>query len=69
MKNIDSLREECQEVMDELRTGKLKHYTASEWINGFGKQISSAKMQLEGAALSKEGPCKSARKFLCMDEK
>lgn len=54
--NIEDLRRQTLEVLDELRAGTMKHYVAKEFVNGVGKVIGSLKVSLEYAALRKETP-------------
>jgi hypothetical protein len=56
IKNIEDLRRQTLEVLDELRAGTMKHYTAKEFTNGVGKVIGSIKCELEYAALRREVP-------------
>jgi hypothetical protein len=53
---VTELRNDLLKVYDELRAGKLEPKDAKEINNTAGKIISSAKVQLEYAAVRNEKP-------------
>jgi hypothetical protein len=53
---VTELRNDLLKVYDELRAGKLEAKDAKEINNTAGKIISSAKVQLEYAAIRNEKP-------------
>lgn len=56
MQNCKELRAELASVFRGLRTGKIQSKDAAALANLAGKMISSAKVQVEYAALRKEPP-------------
>ena len=57
MKNAEELRSELSKVFEALKAGTIKPNEAAEFSNLAGKMISSAKVQVEYYALSKQTPC------------
>ena len=54
MKNVSELRDQLSQVFADLRGGVVKHTDASELANIAGKMITSAKVQLDYYAQTKQ---------------